>query len=246
MRLHVIGNSHVRALEEARRQSADRLRTAFDDVEVAFTAPARFERVPFSQRDDAGVRLRLRQLAAGSDGPGDLIDARDVWGVCMGLHTIQLVREAFWDTHEPAHIAAPGAAPVSSSLMAEILAAMQGHVFDFLRDLRDAGVPAFVISSPPLHRDHPALLSRRPEATLEVDRLARESMRSFLREHDLGFVDHPAEVVAPDGFLREEWYAGARPSGRPDTSHGSVAYGALMLERAVSFAEDRFLRVPAR
>jgi len=247
VRLRIIGNSHVRALSAARQQLGDELRTRFDDVEVLFVAPARFERVPFSHVEGARVRLRLRELTAGIEGPADLtsLGADDVWGVCMGLHNVTLVREPFWDTHEPARLASTEAAPVSAALMREIILATQRHVFDFLTNLKRAGIPGFVVASPPLHRDHPAVSLRRPEVMLEVDRLAREEMRRFADEHDIGFVDHPPETVADDGFLREEWYAPDRPNGRPDTSHGNAAYGALMLRRAVALAEDRFLEQPA-
>lgn len=242
MKLRVVGNSHVGALKRGLDQAIKEQPSHFDQIDVFPIVRAKLELEPFSRRSDNGVELiddhartNLRERMG-----VDRIEG-DVWGVCMGLHNVVLLRDPFWDQHAPAWIARPEETPVSRALCTAIVEAGQHHVQAFLLHLKEAGIPTMVVAAPPLRRDHPSVANRRPEVPREVDRLAREALAGFAAEHDLPFVQYPDESLADDGFLREEFHSSiVRASGAPDLAHANQQYGTLMMRRVIDVAEQRF------
>ena len=244
MRLFIAGNSHVAALARAQKGRDGEGSSGFDETRIFPLGPASFELAAFSRVAGRAVefieedaRLRL----AGRSGMTRIEPGDEVWCLCLGLHTINIVKHPFWRTNHPVTVAANDAAPVSTALCRAIVAAAQDPVRQFLLHLRAAGVPSFAMSSPPLRRDHPASQTCPPLVALELDRLAREEFKAFLEGSDIDFVDHPAEARAEDGFLREDLNRVARDGAEPDHHHANATYGAWMLDRVLRHAEMRYL-----
>lgn len=243
MRLRVVGNSHVGALKRGLKRALADQPSRFEEIDVFPIVRAKLELQAFSRLRAGAVELTD---TSASDHLADRIGVHridgDVWGVCMGLHNISLLRDAFWDHHAPTTVALDDEAPVSGGLVAEIVHAGQEHVQAFLLQLQEAGVPVLVISSPPLRRDHPAVATRRAEVMLEVDRLAREHLAEFADRHQLPFVGPPEQSLDENGFLREEFHSSiVRANDTPDLAHANQEYGRLMMRRVIQTAEDRCL-----
>lgn len=242
MKLRIAGNSHVGALKRGLDQALAQQPTRFEEVQVFPIVRAKLELEPFSRRvgdavelTDPQSRTHLRERAG-----VDQID-HGVWGICMGLHNVVLMRDPFWDQHAPSWIATGEEIPVSRSLCEAIVLAGQEHVRAFVLHLKEAGIPVFLISSPPLRRDHPSVASRRAEVPLEVDRLARETLAAFAAQHEIPFVDYPAQALAEDGFLRAEFESTIiRAKGSRDRAHANEEYGALMMRRVIDLAQQRW------
>lgn len=243
MKLRVVGNSHVGALKRGLGKALEGRSTRFEEIDVFPIVRAKLELESFSRLRAGAVELTDARASSNlADRTGVRRIDGDVWGVCMGLHNVALLRDPFWDHHAPAWIAQGDETPVSRGLTEAIVAAGQHHVQAFLLHLKQAGVPVLVVSSPPLRRDHPSVATRRPEVPLEVDRLARERLTSFAAEHELPFVDYPERARAEDGFLREEFHPkGVRANGTLDRAHANQEYGTLMMRRVIAVAEDRWL-----
>lgn len=243
MKLRIAGNSHVGALKRGLDQALAQQPTGFEEVQVFPIVRAKLELEPFSRRTGDAVQLidpqsrtHLRERAG-----VDQIDD-GVWGICMGLHNVVLMRDPFWDQHAPSWIATGEEIPVSPSLCAAIVLAGQEHVHAFVLQLKQAGIPVFLVSSPPLRRDHPSVASRRAEVPLEIDRLAREALADFAAQHEIPFVNYPDEALAEDGFLREKFESTiVRAKGSRDRAHANEEYGTLMMRRVIDLAQERWL-----
>lgn len=240
MKLRVVGNSHVGALKRGLDRALTQQPTRFESVEVFPIVRAKLELEPFSRQVGNAVELtdpQSRSHLSTRAGVDKISDG--AWGVCMGLHNVVLLRDPFWDRHAPAWIANEDEIPVSDSLCQAIVLAGQEHVRAFVLQLQDAGIPAFLIASPPLRRDHPSVAERRAAVPLEVDRLARESLIAFAAQHGIPFVEHPTSSVAEDGFLREEYRSRiVRANGSQDRAHANADYGALMMRRVIDLAQE--------
>jgi hypothetical protein len=244
VKLWIVGNSHTWALRRAHRELGQSFQSRFDEVTICQVAAARTELEPFSapgdgavELTDTGLRRKLRHRGGVNRIAGD-----DVWAISMGLHNILLVRNSYWDTHEPIGVAQPPAIPVSRGQIEEMVEVLQQPSRQFMLQLKDAGIKAFMVASPPLRRDHPVIASRRPEPSAELDRIARQSMRRFLEVNDIGIVESPAESLDADGLLQQRFEKRDNRGAGVDVTHADIEYGHLMLRDVVDYAERRWLQ----
>lgn len=243
-RLVLVGNSHVNALRLASEEFSDELPTRFDGIAGLVVQAAPNETTTFWSTTSDGVTMaaaEAREKLERRTGRS-WFDARDVWGVCMGLHTVALLRAPFWRSHAPSHLAEFPTLPASPRLVGEIVDAAQERVHAFLLELQRHKVPAFVVSTPPLRHDHRFRDVLAPDVVAHIDTLARATMQRFCDEHGIGYVAPPAQTRDSAGFFLRPDLRKMTPSmGREDLHHANTEYGKLMMRAVVDHAESAWL-----
>ena len=238
MRTFVIGNSHTVALKQGLR----RLRLD-SELHIFPLGSGVHERSAFSEVRGPGVVFlnedfwtNFRQHAE-----LDAIDQRHRWGICMGTHNARVYRDRFWAESEPETLARPGKRPVSRDLLDSIILADQRYIREFIANIRKVGAECFVVSCPPPREDFATgnAAGIRPEVIKHVDDRARELFRGWLAEQGIDIVEPPEGVTTGEGFLHPDYCAPDKADGRKDPHHGNAAYGALMIQRILSYLQQK-------
>lgn len=231
MTIRICGNSHVAAL----KKGLEHIGGTRPAIDVFPLGAQRHELSEFSDVDGAGrvvlTQRDCRQHLLKFTGKTHF-DTDGLWGLCIGTHTARIYRRKFWSQNEPAPIARRGVRPITKAAVDAVILNNQRYVRALIGRLKDAGIPCFVVSSPPPRRDNPCFqLGTRVETVRYLDDRARSMFKGWLAERGVPFVEPPPETVDGDGFLVSRYALQKPPGETPDPHHANGDYGALMIGR---------------
>ncbi|SHJ06029.1 hypothetical protein SAMN02745194_01646 [Roseomonas rosea] len=229
MEVVILGDSHSVALGRGLAQLARRgpLPCAASAVKLC-SSPRLLQ--PFFAREPDGIRLtdpEAAQALTQLNGTPVLDASRPgrVYAFVMGFTIQPFTRDPSWRRHAPWQEARQGEIPLSTGMIRAAYLHHARHILEFLRAVAALGVPAVVVSGPPVRADDIAITRNimRPEVALRIDAMVRETMTETLAGIGLPAVLPPAEAFE-DGWLREELREGGR-----DFHHANALYGEAMV-----------------
>lgn len=234
MSLVIIGDSHTHALRKgAAALPPKEISAAGMPVSIgAFGNGRHTIATDFSSIKDGSVVFTIDEYSEAMEhllGRNDL--SGDTFGIVLGYHSLPVVRHKTWSKFAPYQIAAKHArSGVSEQIIAEMIAVNNQFIYRFFDRLIESAARFFIISAPPVRRDHPCFRTTPEEIGLAVDQSFRAAMDRFAADRKIPVVKPPHDIYDHSGFLRED-YADISPS---DHHHANTAYGAKMLREILS------------
>lgn len=225
MKILVTGNSHTATLSKGYRSRNEQAQGDGQDAELFFAPLGRsayFHEDFFAKRRRRVVithpqmRRRVHRFAPE--------DPYEWYALCCPMVSTRLLRSRqTWETFDLPD-ETTGRAPMSQTLLNQILDQDQRQACGFARSLARLGLRVVVVEPPRLFRHVPVAKRLGAERCLEVDRLLRGRAREILERSNIPVATVPEEAVDEDGFMKDELSEGAA-----NYWHGNAAFGDLMV-----------------
>ncbi|WP_323036381.1 hypothetical protein [Pararhodobacter sp.] len=225
-RLVITGDSHCVALSQGRKRVEEKGGSLPRDCIVEGLGNGYYMNMPYSEKSNGCVRFTYEEYVRTFEkfGIGNIGERDDViFGFSMSLNSPPAFRDPFWRGNAPWNLSIEkGLNPVFTDVLPSLFLPKWVHIQAFLKQCLDVGVPFFVISGPPPKRSHDCMRDGTdPDIVLEVNRLYRKVVESWLTKHNIQVVHTPPEVLDETGFLATNYY---HPHPK-DQHHANDLYG---------------------
>jgi hypothetical protein len=236
MRIHIFGDSHVRALYDGVGPLQEQLAQA--SIEVDF-----YSRINITWRSveigKDGKNLRFR-AASEWEKPLNyaVTQLEDTYVFCSPLFSGILWREKAWKEFCPWRCAKnfPSLHPVSDALIENTVGEWMKTPLNLLKEMKQHEYIVLVAEPPkPLHRA-PALKGVDPRIIVTLDNIFRSYMARRLTEIGVPIVPVP-DFTHQDGFTPDRYSA---PKDT-DNDHGNAEFGTMMMKQILRFAAGKEL-----
>jgi len=239
MKVIITGDSHTNSLRRAAPSIADEIAGSADQFRIAMFGNGRYTLKKFSETTPDGVTLSVpeyREALTALNGSAIFAGGGDtVYGINLGLHSLPVVRSRMWEKFAPWRIAEQfKLLPLSDAVLDEIVYANNVHIYAFFEALVASKVRFFIISAPPVRRDHRCFRKTEPVVGLAVDNWFRSTSLRHFERYDIPVVLPPQECLEPNGFLRDD-LAEKTPG---DHHHGNEKFGKIMLRKILECLPD--------
>lgn len=234
--LFLIGDSHTGAIRNglgANAAAQERIAARFGAVEGGMVQGGHLFQRPFFEQVDGGLRFlqpQAREAFTLLTGETAIVPSdAHAYGFCLGTQPYNFLNRSFWTAYST-ELDDDDRLFLTSGVLEAMVWARIAYAVAFARHLRQLGIRAFFIASPPFRRDFHTAYSGHGslETMLTVWRLFLGAFRAGLAKHGMPLVEPPA-AAHHDGLLVD---ALASPSDE-DVVHVSPRYGALVWDDIV-------------
>tara|TARA_R110000868_G_scaffold375711_1_gene640383 strand:+ start:24303 stop:25037 length:735 start_codon:yes stop_codon:yes gene_type:complete len=232
--LVITGDSHLAAISQG-AEILDECTTllSFLPLGGGHLAPQQFFRVdPATRRVEITIDgwSPVAFPVASADG-GLLTDA--LYVVSLPCNTSRFLRDYDWTTYVPWQFKnSPDEIPLSDAIIEKIICSDAATAVAFVAQLKAVGLDTCVVEAPRYFAHAAHVRSMRPEVCTYLSARFLTFVRDRLHRCGIPVVEQPESTIGPDGSTLPRY----RHPSPEDEHHASAEYGALMLERVLSFA----------
>lgn len=228
MRIHIFGDSHVRALYDGVDPLREQLAQASIEVDFYSRSGPSWETVHIRK---IGTSFRYRgackwerPLDYTVDQPGD------IYVFSSPLHSTALWRTATWREFCPWRCAVefPSLHPVSDAIIEGIAEALMKTPLGILKEMKECDYMVLVAESPRPLSKGPAVKGIDPRVVVGVDNVFRSYITRRLGEIGVPIIRIP-DFTHQDGLTLDQ-YSDHRED---DAHHGNAEFGTVMMKQIV-------------
>ena len=156
-----------------------------------------------------------------------------LFGFTVRAHPFPICNRKIWISH---HLwdAAPGvgAAPLSSSLVLQIIDDDLRSTLAFYTALLKLKIPFFCIEAPALNPNLDSIVQGANKETIRaIDLLYRERFNTWLSDHNIDLIGAPDSTKDDDGYLKSAYFS----EKENDVRHTNHTYGLILLDKILGY-----------